>query len=51
MKLLKEHPFFSEFSDDNKWGQLLNQRSPLEVKQKLSSRPQISDDEVNILFK
>ncbi|CAF5146056.1 unnamed protein product [Rotaria magnacalcarata] len=48
MKKLKEHAFFSEFPCDTKWGQLLYQRSPLETKHKLSSRPQISDDEVNI---
>ncbi|CAM4856505.1 unnamed protein product [Rotaria socialis] len=49
MKKLKEHAFFSEFPHDTKWGQLLNQRSPLEVKHKLSSRPQISDDELKTM--
>ncbi|CAF1356996.1 unnamed protein product [Rotaria sordida] len=48
MKKLKKHPFFSEFSYDTRWGHLLNQQSPLEAKVKLSSRPQLSDDEVNI---
>jgi hypothetical protein len=39
MNNLKIHPFFSEHSYDTKWGNLLNQQSPLEVKPKLSSRP------------
>ncbi len=47
MNKLKAHPFFSEFSYDTRWGNLLNQQSPLEVKVKLSSRPKLSDDEVN----
>ncbi|CAF3364239.1 unnamed protein product [Rotaria sp. Silwood1] len=49
MKKLKEHPFFSEFSYDTKWDHLLNQRSPLEAKLKLSSRPQLSDDELKTM--
>jgi hypothetical protein len=48
MEKLKAHPFFSEFSYDTRWGNLLNQRSPLEAKVKLSSRPKLSDDEVTI---
>jgi hypothetical protein len=48
MDKLKAHPFFSEFSYDTRWGNLLNQRSPLEAKVKLSSRPKLSDDEVTI---
>jgi hypothetical protein len=48
MEKLKVHPFFSEFSYDNKWGNLLNQQSPLPVKDKLSSRPKLTDDEVTI---
>jgi len=39
MNNLKAHPFFSE----TKWGDLLNQQSPLQPKAKLSSRPK-SDD-------
>ena len=46
MAQLKAHPFFSNYSYDSKWGNLLNQRSPLEMKVELSSRPQLSDDEV-----
>ncbi|CAF4412536.1 unnamed protein product [Rotaria sp. Silwood2] len=49
MNKLKEHPFFSEFSYDTKWDVLLNQRSPLEAKIKLSSRPQLSDEELKIM--
>ncbi len=50
MNRLKTHPFFSEFSYDTKWGNLLNQRSPLEVKVELSSRPELSDDEVIVFI-
>lgn len=50
MERLKAHPFFSEFSYDTKWNNLLNQRSPLEAKDKLSSRPKLSDDEVIIFI-
>ncbi len=39
MKTLKVHPFFIEHSYDTKWGNLLNQQSPLEAKSTLSSRP------------
>lgn len=39
MKTLKVHPFFSEHSYDTKWGNLLNQQSPLEAISNLSSRP------------
>jgi hypothetical protein len=48
MEKLKAHSFFSDFSYDVKWGNLLNQRSPLEAKVKLSSRPKLTDDEVGI---
>ncbi len=48
MEKLKAHSFFSDFSYDTKWGNLLNQRSPLEAKVKLSSRPKLSDNEVII---
>jgi hypothetical protein len=48
MEKLKAHPFFSEHSFDTRWGNLLNERSPLEANVKLSSRPKLSDDEVNI---
>ncbi|CAF4649794.1 unnamed protein product, partial [Rotaria sp. Silwood2] len=41
---LKAHPFFSTDSYDTKWGNLLNQQSPLEPKAKLSSRPKINND-------
>ena len=46
MEKLKAHTFFSDFSYDTKWGNLLNQKSPLEAKIKLSSRPKLSDTEV-----
>ncbi|CAF4971373.1 unnamed protein product [Rotaria sp. Silwood1] len=44
MTQLKAHPFFSVDSYDTKWGNLLNQRSPLEPKMKLNSRPKINND-------
>ena len=50
MAKLKLHPFFSQFSYDTKWGKLLDQRSPLEAKEKLSSRPKLSNDEVNMHY-
>ena len=37
MNKLKEHPFFALHSYNTKWGELLDQRSPLEVKGKLNS--------------
>ncbi|CAF1139755.1 unnamed protein product [Rotaria sordida] len=43
---LKAHPFFSTASYDTKWGNLLNQQSPLEAKMKLNSRPKIDNDKV-----
>jgi len=49
MEKLKVHPFFSEFSYDTKWGNLLNQQSPLEAKVKLSSRPKLTDDELQTM--
>lgn len=51
MNKLKSHPFFSNFSYDTKWGNLLNQQSPLQAKVKLCSRPKLSDDEVNKIEK
>jgi hypothetical protein len=45
---LKAHPFFSEHSYDTKWGDLLNQKSPLEAKPKLSSRPKNNTDEIEV---
>jgi hypothetical protein len=48
MEKLKSHAFFSQFSYDAKWGNLLNQQSPLQVNVKLSSRPKLSNDEVRI---
>jgi hypothetical protein len=41
---LKAHPFFSEHSYDEKWGNLLNQQSPLQAKEKLNSRPNNKTD-------
>ncbi|CAF3510008.1 unnamed protein product [Adineta steineri] len=49
MEKLKSHAFFSQFSYDTKWGNLLNQRSPLETKVKLSSRPKLSNDELETM--
>ncbi|CAF0872776.1 unnamed protein product [Adineta steineri] len=49
MEKLKSHAFFSQFSYDTKWGTLLNQRSPLETKVKLSSRPKLSNDELETM--
>ncbi|CAF1013115.1 unnamed protein product [Adineta ricciae] len=49
MAKLKLHPFFSQFSYDTKWGNLLDQRSPLEAKEKLSSRPKLSNDELQTI--
>ena len=46
MDQVKAHPFFSDYSYDTKWSTLFNQRSPLEMKTELSSRPELSDDEV-----
>ena len=42
------HSFFSEFSYNDKWGHLIDQRAPLQAKANLSSRPQLSDDKVEI---
>ncbi|CAF3895319.1 unnamed protein product [Rotaria magnacalcarata] len=39
MTKLREHPFFTTDSYETKWGNLLSQKSPLEAKTKLSSRP------------
>lgn len=39
MSQLKSHAFFSEHEYNTKWGNLLNEKSPLEPKEKLSSRP------------
>lgn len=36
---LKQHSFFSEHDYNTKWGNLLNESSPLQTKEKLSSRP------------
>jgi hypothetical protein len=44
MGKLKQHIFFSEHSYDTKWGDLLNQQSPLEAKEKLNSRPKTNTD-------
>jgi hypothetical protein len=48
MEKLKAHPFFSQFSYETKWGNLLSQQSLLKAKLKLSSRPKLTDDEVTI---
>ncbi len=48
---LKAHEFFSEHSYDTKWGELLNQQSPLEMKAKLNSRPIVNDVEIEIKTK
>jgi hypothetical protein len=48
---LKAHSFFSEHSYDTKWGELLNQQSPLEMKAKLNSRPIVNDVEIEIKTK
>ncbi|CAF0785562.1 unnamed protein product [Adineta ricciae] len=43
---LKVHAFFA----DTKWGELLNQQSPLAVKSKLDSRPKNSDDDTTTQY-
>jgi len=41
---LKAHPFFSEHSYAEKWGNLLDQQSPLQANEKLSTRPKNKTD-------
>jgi hypothetical protein len=41
---LKAHPFFSEHSYAEKWGNLLDQKSPLQANEKLSTRPKNKTD-------
>jgi hypothetical protein len=48
MSQLKAHPFFSEHSYDTKWGNLLDQQSPLEAKPKLNSRPKSNTNESQV---
>jgi hypothetical protein len=48
MEQLKAHPFFSEYDYNSKWSSLLNEKSPLEVKTKLCSRPKMTQDEVGL---
>ena len=50
MDKLKTHGFFSRYNYETKWGNLLNQPSPLPVKSQLCSRPKLTDDEVKFLF-
>ena len=44
MEKLKGHPFFSDHFYNDKWGHLLKEKSPLEAKLNLSSRPKCESD-------
>jgi len=46
MERLKSHLFFSQFGYETKWTNLLQEKSPLENRPKFSSRPTLTDEEL-----
>ena len=46
MEKLKAHPFFRDHGYDEKWGNLLQEKSPLEAKAHLSSRPKRQAEQI-----